>query len=47
MNMTIENVQTEELAEIIAGLVMKGLTFKVVPQPALPGEWKVVLTGGY
>lgn len=46
MNMKIENIATiEELTEIVAGLVMKGLTFEA--KPSSNGTWVVYLTGGY
>jgi hypothetical protein len=46
--MTIENIETAELAEIIASLVKQGLTFKCVPQPGYSGGvWKIVMLGGF
>jgi hypothetical protein len=46
--MKIENILTEELAEIIAGLVKQGLTFKAKPQTGFTTTvWSIELTGGY
>lgn len=47
-NQMIDNIETSQLVEIIQGLVMKGLTFKAIPQPGMPdGWWRIVLTGGF
>ena len=43
--MIIHDVHTNELAEVIAGLVKQGLTFDVYGTSV--NVWKVVLTGGY
>jgi hypothetical protein len=44
--MTIENANTAQMLEIVAGLVQKGLTFKVTPGRT-DDEWEITLTGGY
>lgn len=43
--MTIRAISTEQMVEIVAGLVKNGLTFEATPAPH--GEWNIKLTGGY
>jgi hypothetical protein len=43
----ILNVPTKALAEIIAGLVMKGLTFEVTPNTDDGELWCIHMLGGY
>lgn len=46
--MTIENIETKDLAAIVAGLVKQGLTFKCQPMEGhYGGGWKITLTGGF
>ena len=46
--MTINNVHTNQLATIVAGLVKEGVTFKVVPTMSNSGEyWEIILLGGF
>lgn len=45
--MTIKQVPTALLAEIVAGLVKQGLGFEVKPHASYAGEWVITLTGGY
>lgn len=45
--MTIKNIATAQLAEIIAGLVKEGLTFECQPDSRCAGTWIITLTGGY
>lgn len=46
--MKIENIPTEELAEVIAGLVKQGLTFRAHHQPGFSHSvWTIELTGGF
>ena len=44
--MTIENVYTEDLGDIVLQLVQKGLTFKATPMPHTEGIWTIQLLGG-
>jgi hypothetical protein len=44
-NMTIERIETETLAGLIAGLVKEGLTFKCFQ--TRDGRWTIELTGGF
>lgn len=43
--MTIENIDIEILARIVADLVARGVTFRAAP--AMNGTWTVTLTGGH
>ena len=43
--MTIERIETETLAGLIAGLVKEGLTFQCFP--TRDGRWTIELTGGF
>lgn len=43
--MKIEYIEVSQLAEIIAGLVRQGVTFKAYPMGAFC--WCVELTGGF
>jgi hypothetical protein len=43
--MTIENIDIEELATIVSGLVQQGLTFQAFPSSN--GLWTIELTGGF
>ena len=42
--MIIESISTEELGDIIAGLVKQGIMFRAFPSN---GFWTIELTGGY
>jgi hypothetical protein len=42
--MKIECIEVEQLADIVAGLVRNGLTFRAYPMGAF---WCIQLTGGY
>ena len=46
-NMIIERIKTADLADIVAGLVAKGVTFKAYPMIDYADRWVVELTGGY
>jgi hypothetical protein len=43
--MTIEQIMTSELAEIVRKLVEQGLTFRATPGDE--GTWTIELLGGY
>ncbi|CAB5079569.1 hypothetical protein UFOVP143_32 [uncultured Caudovirales phage] len=43
--MTIHNIETSQLAAIIAGLVQQGLTFDAHSHSV--GLWTITLTGGF
>lgn len=43
--MKIEDVSTEDLARIVAGLVREGVQFRV--NATLKGDWIITLTGGF
>jgi hypothetical protein len=46
--MTIDRIETKELADVIAALVQKGLTFRCFPARGYDsGVWTIELTGGY
>lgn len=45
--MTIEHIETSELAAIVAGLVREGVTFEARPSVTRAGCWRIVLTGGF
>ena len=45
--MTIQNVYTEDLVEIVLQLVKVGLTFEVTPMPHTEGIWTITLLGGF
>lgn len=43
--MAIEQITTEELSAIVAGLVERGLTFRARPEG--DGLWTIELLGGF
>jgi hypothetical protein len=43
--MKIEDVSTEDLATVVAGLVRAGVTFRV--NATMKGDWIITLTGGF
>lgn len=43
-NMKITTNSLKKMTNIVAGLVMKGLTFEV---KEVNGNWVIILTGGY
>ena len=45
--MTIERINTSDLADIIAGLVKQGITFNAYPMTNYADRWIIELTGGY
>lgn len=45
--MTIENIETGELAEIVAGLVRQGVRFVATRMLRHADHWMITLTGGY
>ena len=42
--MTINDIETKDLAEIVAGLVREGVTFEATQRRGL---WTITLTGGF
>jgi hypothetical protein len=44
--MTIEDIDTADLARVVADLVKQGLTFRATPG-RIPHTWNITLTGGY
>jgi hypothetical protein len=45
--MYIEEVTTDQLIKIVAGLVRKGIHFEVKPSRRVADHWDIRLTGGY
>ena len=45
--MVIKNIPLSQLAEIVSGLVQRGIMFEAQPDELTDGCWLITLTGGY